>query len=121
MFGWLADLFVSLFDSLIEFLIWILDWILICIGWVLDKFFRLCIDFLIYCYDQLKLLVEYIANSTDFTFASANVQYYFDQIPFEIQQTLSAIGIVQALTIIATAYIIRIGLRAIPFVGSIFR
>lgn len=117
----IVNFFTNAFNSLIGFLSSILEWILIVIGWVLDKIYTLLIDLMIYMYDQLKTLVEYFANSTDFSFGSFGLQYYFDQIPFEIQQTLSAIGIFQALTIIASAYIIRIGLRAIPFVGSIFR
>jgi len=115
------DFVTRIFDSLIEFLSSILEWVLIVIGWFLDKLFTLIVDFVIYLYEQLKILIEYVANSTDFDFGAFGLQHYFDQIPIEIQQTLSAIGLFQALTIIASAYLIRISLRAIPYVGSIFR
>lgn len=115
------DFFTNVFNSLIDFLSLILEWQLIVIGWLLEKLFSLVVDLFIYLYEQLKILIEYIANTTDFDFGSFGVQHYFDQIPIEIQQTLSAIGLFQSLTIIASAYIIRIGLRAIPYVGSIFR
>ncbi|GAA5096934.1 DUF2523 family protein [Wohlfahrtiimonas larvae] len=121
MLGWLADLFTALFNTLIDFLSSILEWILIVIGWCITALMSMLKDI---CYWFLSGIIELFntfLNNFDFDLGEYSPQHYLNDIPLDVLGVLGYIGLDTAFGIIISAYLIRIALRAIPFVGSIFK
>lgn len=120
MLGWLADLFTELFDTLMTFLSDILAWFITLVVTVITALLDMLKDLAFWLFAQILQLLQSILDGLDFAF-DFNLQALINEIPVEILQVLSLIRIPEAMTIIVGAYMIRVGLRAIPYVGSIFK
>lgn len=121
MLGWIADLFTNIFNSLFAFLAWVLDWILIVIGYLLTALFDLLKDLCFWLIGGFFEVIQILFDSLDFSFGQFSMQSFLNDIPIEVLQVISLIKIQEAIGIIIAAYLIRVALRIIPFVGSVFK
>lgn len=101
------------FDSLVQFFVDLLQK-------ALDALWCMFQSALVFVYQLALQLLNWLSNLDIFTKVPFNIQTYVNLIPSEAQNAIGYIGLDNAFTIIISGYLIRLGLRAVPFVRGLF-
>lgn len=115
-------------ETISNFFGWLYTTITGFFGWLLSLFTDLILAFLmmlkdlsVWLFDMLMGLAVAALNAVSFPLNFLDFSGYFSVIPAEAINMLGVLGIHTAFSIIMTAYGIRLVLRMIPYLGSMFK
>lgn len=115
-------------DSILNFFSWLYNTITGFFAWLLSLFLNLILafftmlkDLFIWLFDTLMALAVGALNTVSVPTQFLDFAGYWAALPESTINLLGVLGIHTAFSIIVMAYGIRLVLRLIPFVGSLFK
>ncbi len=115
-------------DSILNFFSWLYNTITGFFGWLLSLFTDLITafltmlkDFSVWLFDTLLGLAIAALNTVSFPAQFLDFSSHWASIPADALNLAGYLGIHTAFSIVITAYGIRLGLRLIPYVGTLFK
>jgi len=111
----------NFFSWLHQTIIGFFSWLLSLFTDLMLAFLEMLKDFVIWLFDMLLGLAVIALNAVNFPTQFLDFSSQWASIPSEVLGLVSYLGIGTAFSIIMTAYGIRLGLRLIPYVGTLFK
>lgn len=90
------------------------NWLLELVGELVDAMFSVIKNAFIWAWDGILGVVVSAVNSLSFSIPS--VSSFWVQVPADVINILSLVGFAEAMAIIASAILVRLGMQLIPFV-----
>ena len=104
----------SFLQKIIDTFYSVANWLTGWFGKIIDGVFSVIKNAFIWAFDGVLGVAVSALQSLSFSIPTAST--YWSQVPAEIIQILSVLGFAEAMAIIASAIVVRLGLQLIPFV-----